>query len=179
MHIDLRTLFVVHATISLALAFSLFVFWRGHRAIAGLAEWMLAIALIGFSILGVGLRGLIPDLLSIAGAQSLAVFALGSVWNGTRLFDGRPARWPAVIAAGLAMGAFAAYFTYVLDRATVRAVAVSLLTAAICALSAWELLRGAARSMRGAAMLAAVLFGLMALTLAARGRVLALGPPGP
>jgi signal transduction histidine kinase len=178
MAIDLRTLFVVHAAISLALALSLFVFWRGHRVIAGLAEWMIAIALIGFSILGVSLRGLIPDLISIAGAQSLGVFALGSVWNGTRRFDGRPAHWPAVIAAGLAMAAFAAYFTYALDRPVVRAVAVSLLTAAICALSTWELLRGAARSMRGAAMLAAILFALMTLTLVIRGLLLALRPPG-
>ncbi|HKT17669.1 MAG TPA: ATP-binding protein [Stellaceae bacterium] len=177
MHIDLRTLFIVHALISLALALSLFVFWRGHRAIAGLAEWTLATALIGFSVLGVGLRGEIPDFLSIAGAQSLAIIALGSAWNGTRRFDDRPAQWPAVLTAAFAMAAFAVYFTYAADRVAVRAVGSSLMTAAICALCAWELLRGAARSMRGAAALAALLFALMAATLATRGLWLALWPP--
>ena len=178
MHIDLRTLFVVHALISLALALSLFVYWRGHRAIPGLAEWTLATALVGFSVLGIGLRGEIPDLLSIVAAQTVAIIGLGAAWNAIRRFDGRQADWPAVVVAALAMGAFAAYFTYALDRVAVRAVANSFFTAAICALCAFEFIRGPVRSLRGAATLAAILFALMAVTLALRGLWLALWPPG-
>jgi len=178
MHIDLRTLFVVHALISLALALLLFAFWRGHRAMLGLAEWTLATALVGFSVLGIGLRGEIPDFLSIAGAQGLAMFGLGAAWNGIRRFESRSTHWPLAAVVALAVAAFAAYFTYALDRVAIRAVASSLVSAAICALCVWELLRGPERHLRGSVRLASVLFGLMSATLAARGLWLVLWPPG-
>ena len=179
MHIDLRTLFVVHSLISMALAVLMVVFWRGHRGMPGLAEWTLACTFLGFSVLGVGLRGLIPDFFSIVVAQGVALAGLASAWNGIRRFEGRPAQWRGVLAATAAVMAFVAYHTYIRDDVGRRAVAISAVSAATCLLCAFELLRGPARRLRGTPLLAAVLFGVMAATLAVRTAWFALWPPGP
>ncbi len=179
MHIDLRTLFIVHSLISIALAVLMFVFWRVHRGMAGLAEWSLATILVGISVLGIGLRGAIPDFFSVAVAQGLAILGLGAAWNGIRRFDGRPAHWASVLALSVGVAAFAAFHTYVVDNIARRAVANSAVTSAVCLLCALELLRGPARSLRGTAVLASALFAVMAATLASRAVWFILRPPGP
>ncbi len=177
MHIDLRTLFIVHSLISMTLAVLMVAFWRGHRGTPGLAEWTLASILIGLAILGVGLRGTIPLFLSIVVAQGFSVLSFAAAWNGIRRFAGRPPRWAGILGAAAATMAFIAYFTYVVDDVRVRAVTISAVTSAACVLCAYELIRGPARRLRATAILTAALFGAMALTLAARGVWLVLWPP--
>ncbi len=179
MNLDIRTLLVVHALVSGALATLMVVFWLGHRRMPGLALWALGSVLFGVAGLGAALRDAIPDLLSIVAVQGLGVAALTAMWNGIRLFDGRPVRWSGglLIAAGNA--AFVAYHTYVVDDVLGRIVVASAILSACCCRCAYELVRGPARTIRGTAMLAAALFGLVALTLAVRAVSTALFPPAP
>jgi signal transduction histidine kinase len=179
MHIDLRTLFIVHALISLALALLMLVFWRSHRAMPGLGEWTLATGLVGTAVLGIGLRGTIPELLSIPVAHGVAIAGIAAVWNGIRRFEGRRTHWWASIAIAGAFVAFVAYYTYAAENIAVRAIASSGVSAAFALMCTIELLRGRARRLRDSAVLAAALFGVMAATLAARTLWFVMWPPGP
>lgn len=179
MSIDLRTVYVVHALVSVTLAGLMVVFWRGHRSMPGLGQWTLGTVLIGSTILGAALRGVLPNFLSIVIANGLGVASLAAFRNGIRLFDGRPARWTGALTASLGLAAFLAYRTYVTDDVLIRIVAVSAALSAGCFLCAFELIRGPARTLRGTAVAAAALFALVGLTLAFRAALTALAPPEP
>jgi hypothetical protein len=90
MGIDVRTLLVVHTVVSLALAVLMVVFWRGHRGTPGLGHWTLGTVLMGVGVLAGGLRGFVPGLISIVGANVVGLVGLAAIWNGIRLFEGRP-----------------------------------------------------------------------------------------
>jgi signal transduction histidine kinase len=177
MGIDLRTLYVVHALVSVTLAALMVVFWRGHRSMPGLGQWTLGAVLIAATILGAALRGALPSFLAIVIANALGVVSLGAFRNGIRLFDGRPARWSGVLAAALGLGFLLIYRTYVVDDVLFRIVAVSAALSAGCFLCTYELLRGPVRTLPGTAGAAAALFGAVALVLAFRAAFTALAPP--
>jgi signal transduction histidine kinase len=177
MSIDIRTLLVVHSLVSLALAGLLLVFWRVHRGTPGLGLWTVGTALLGVGMLAGGLRGFVPNFVSILGANATGMLALASYWNGIRLFDGRPARWrmPAVVA--IATLTLLAFYTYVVNDIGARGVATSVVLSAGCLLCTYELLRGPARTVRAPALLAAGLFVMVALAMIARGVWIAISPP--
>jgi signal transduction histidine kinase len=179
MSIDVRTLLVVHTLVSLALAALMVAFWRAHRGTPGLGHWTLGTALMGLAVLAGALRGAIPDLLSIVGANVAGVVSLAAIWNGIRLFDGRPARWTGVLLAAAGVAVFFVRQTYVVNDVLSRVVVISLALSAGCLLCAWELRRGPARALRTPATIAAVLFALVASTLAFRAVATIVSPPEP
>jgi signal transduction histidine kinase len=179
MSIDVRTLLVVHTLVSLTLAVLMVVFWRGHRSTPGLGQWTLGTALLGLGVLGGGLRGVIPDFLSIVGANVVGVVSLAAFWNGIRLFDGRPARWTGALLAAGGVAVFLVHQTYVVNDLLNRIIVLSAVLSVGCLLCAYELLRGPARTLRTPAMFAAVLFGMVASTLAFRAVSTILSPPEP
>jgi signal transduction histidine kinase len=179
MSVDIRTLLIAHALVSAALAALMLVFWHGHRRMPGVALWTFGAVLFGVAGFGGALRNVIPDLLSIVVVQILAVAGIAAIWNGIRLFDGRPARWTGALLTVAGNAAFAAYHTYVVDDVLARIVVASAILSACCCRCAYELIRGPARALRGAATFAVVLFGLVALTFAARAVSTVLSPPAP
>jgi signal transduction histidine kinase len=179
MSLDIRTLLVVHALVAVALGALMVVFWLGHRRIPGLALWALGTVLLSIACLGGALRDVIPDLLSVVAVQGLAITAIAAIWNGIRLFDGRPARWTGGLLTAAGNAAFVAYHTYVIDDVLSRMVVASFILAACSCRCAYELVRGPARTLRFTAMPAAVLFGLIALTLVLRSASTILFPPAP
>jgi signal transduction histidine kinase len=155
------------------------VFWFGHRNTPGVALWALGATLLGFATFAGALRGMIPNFLSIVVANGIGVFSLAALWNGIRLFGGRPARWSGALLAAAGTAAFVAYHTYVVDDILGRIVVVSALYSACCVLCAYELIRGPARTLGNTAVFAAVLFGFVALTLATRAASTVIAPPDP
>lgn len=178
MTIDLRTLFIVHAVVSVALAGLMAVFWRAHRNTPGLAAWTISCALLGVSALGAGLHGALSSSLSVVAVQALSVFSLGAAWNGIRLFDGRPARWDVCVAASVVIAVFSGCHAYFSTDELPRAVPVWIMLSGACLLCAYELVRGPGRTLEETAFPAAALFALMALTLAIRAIDFVLWPPG-
>jgi signal transduction histidine kinase len=179
MALDIRTLLVVHALVAVALGALMVVFWLGHRRIPGLALWALGAVLFSVAGLGGALRNIIPDFLSIVIVQGLGVVSIAAIWNGIRLFDGRPARWTGALLTAMGNAAFVAYNTYVVDDVLSRMVVESLVYSACCCGCAYELVRGPARTLRVTAVAAAILFGLVALTLTIRAVSTMLFPPAP
>jgi signal transduction histidine kinase len=179
MSMDVRTLLAVHSVVTLTLAVLMVVFWRAHRSTPGFGQWTLGTVLVGLGVLGGGLRGLIPDFVSIVVANGAGVIALAAFWNGIRLFDGRTARWTGALLAAVASMAFLAHHTYVVDDILGRIVVISAVQSAGCLLCAFELLRGPARTLPTPATLAAVLFATIGATLAFRAVSTVLYPPEP
>ena len=179
MSIDVRTLLVAHTLVTLTLAALMAAFWREHRSTPGLGHWTLGIALMGLAVLGGALRGAIPDFLSIVGANVVGFVGLGAVWNGIRVFDGRPARWTAVLLAAAGVAAFFLHQTYIVDDVLNRIIVISAVLSAGCLLCTYELLIGPARTLRTSALLAAVFFGIVASTLAFRAVSTIVSPPEP
>src|SRR5690349_23555385 len=93
MVLDPRTLFLVHGITGLALGVMFFAFWRAHRAMPWLALWAAGVTLIGTGTLLISLRKLVPDAVSPVLANSLSLAGTLIVWNGIRVFNGRPPRW--------------------------------------------------------------------------------------
>lgn len=179
MELDIRTLMLVHSLVSVALASLMVAFWLGHRNMPGLGLWALGATLVGVAIFGAALRGVLPDFLSIVVVNGLGITSLAALWNGIRLFDGRPARWTGALFAAAGIAAFVAHHTYVVDDVLGRIIVVSAVLSAGCCICAYELIRGPARTLRHTAVFAAALFGLVALTLAMRAVSTALSPPEP
>jgi signal transduction histidine kinase len=168
MNIDVRTLMLVHSLVSLTLAIVMVVFWRGHRSTPGLGYWTLGTVLLGIGVLGGGLRGVISDFLSIVVANVVGVVSIAAYWNGIRRFDGRPARWSLPLLAVAGVAVFQIHQTYIVNDILSRIVVISAAYAVGCLACAYELIRGPARTVRMPAVLAAVLFALVAATLGFR-----------
>jgi signal transduction histidine kinase len=178
MHLDARTLFFVHSLVSITLAMLMTVFWRGHRGIPGLGHWALSSVLAAGGYLCVGLRGVVPDFVAIVVARGLIALSLVILWNGIRRFDGRPTKW---IAPALAVGALMLFLverTYVTDDAGSRIAVISAVFSLGCLICASELIRFPRRGLHEPALTAAVMFGLMALSLAVRAAMALSLPPG-
>ena len=179
MDIDIRTLVVAHAVVAVALVALMAGFWLGHRRMAGLGEWALGATLTGIATVGGSLRGVIPDLLSIVIVHMFAVVGMAAMWNGIRLFIGRPARWTLTLLAAAAAIAFLIHHTYVVDDVLSRIVVMSAVYAVLSALSAIELLRAGGQMPRPTARLGALCFAAVALTLSVRAAATLLHPPEP
>jgi signal transduction histidine kinase len=179
MSMDVRTLLVVHTVATLTLAALMAAFWRAHRSTPGLGLWALGTASIGFGVLAAALRGILPDALSIVGANAAGVAGVAALWNGIRAFDGRKVRWTAAVAAVLGVAAFLAHQTYVVDDILARTIVASAVPSLGCALCAYELWRGPARTLRGPAVLAALSLALVAATLGFRAASVVVAPPEP
>ncbi|HEY8351291.1 MAG TPA: HAMP domain-containing sensor histidine kinase [Sphingomonadales bacterium] len=177
MKLDIATLFMTHAAVSLTLAILMLVFWHGHRSIPGLTQWTLGSLLLGGLILGAALRGVAPDWISVVLANCAGVLSLAAFWNGIRLFNGRKARWgiPALLTAAAA--AFLVWFTYVTNDVLIRIVVMSAILSVGCIACAVELLRDDSRKFRVMAIPSAIIFLVVAGTLALRSFSTWLAPP--
>ena len=177
MSLDVRTLVIVHFLVSLTLAVLMVAFWRSHRTTPGLGHWTLGTALLGAAFLAASLRGMIPDSLSIIGANISGLISIIAFWNGIRLFDGRRTLWGEALLATTVVVVGFIYFTYVSNDIISRLVIISCALAIACALCAYELLRGPVRELRAPAVLAASLFALVTCTLTIRAIVALVTPP--
>lgn len=99
--LDVRTLFVVSISVTLVLGFLLLFAWYQNREIRALGWWSVGhfVMCAGCSLLG--LRGLIPDVLSIDIANALILIAAGVGWGGARLFDDRTVPLSGVLAGAI------------------------------------------------------------------------------
>ena len=178
MILDPRTLVLVHGITGLALGAMFFAFWRAHRAMPCLALWAAGITLIGTGTLLISLRDLVPDVVAPVLANSLSVAGGLIVWNGIRVFNGRPPRWAllGVIPPLLALALL--YWTHVDDNLAVRIPLVTGLLATTSLLCAIELLRHGPRPLPPMVMLAGAPLILDAIMLTAKALSAVLHPPG-
>jgi len=125
-----------------------FVFlWTLDRSARWLLWWGIPFAVIGIALILYLRRDWESDFLSIALGNALRIFAVGGLWAGARVFEGRRAPWAALTGMTVLWGALCLYPPFVNDM-TARVVVVSLLHALVLGLAAYELWRSHDKRLR-------------------------------
>lgn len=104
--LDLRSIIIMNGILGVLLAVVLMFLRLSYpRSVKGLALWAAAPALVAVSSLLLGLRGVIPDLMSVVGANLLLLAGVMLYYFGVQRFFGLGSshkRWLGILAAALA-----------------------------------------------------------------------------
>ena len=93
-YLDLRTVLLSTLLVSLLKFILMFSLWRQARASQqGMGLWALATAASGLETVLLGLRGAVPDWLSIILANQLMLLSTMLVGAGLARFFGKPIAW--------------------------------------------------------------------------------------
>ncbi|MDF1485302.1 diguanylate cyclase [Ramlibacter sp. H39-3-26] len=139
--LEARSILLVLAVLSLQMAFVLFALRRSYPHLRSLRAWAAAPLLCGIASALIGLRGMIPDAISILAANLLLLTGLWLYYAGSQqMVDLEPApwRWSVPLAAVVAL---LAWFTYGRDDFEARAATMAASIAVVCARHAWLLAR--------------------------------------
>lgn len=177
--LDIRSLSLAAAVVSLVLCIFLLYFQATRRTYPGFRLWATGSLAMGSGMILLALRGLIPDFLSVLIANILIVTELVLIRRGLAAFAGQqPAPWPD--AAFLALYTILiGWFTYFQPDTAAR---VILLSASFASYLAWSALVAAgpvARLLGSRNWLLLVSMSLLAVCYALRVALTLLGPPTP
>ncbi|PWC29183.1 ATP-binding protein [Teichococcus aestuarii] len=140
MDLHLPTLLSVGTLLSLTIGLMWLVLsFDRHRA-PGLREWGLAVLGVGLSALLVGLRGHLPDRVSIDLGNALTLLSLGLAWIGVRRFDQRRTPFWLMLLPLLAWLGLR-QLPGLTETREMRVIIMSLLTAPLSLGIAWEFWR--------------------------------------
>ena len=155
--LDTRTLFAVVVGAYSMLGCMLLVLWRLQRGYPALGYWGVSNAISAVGALLIALRGMVPDMLSIAGGNCALLLGEFLMWCGLRQFAGQrfKLRWgwlPVLVPAALYL-----FFAPLRSGRAARvcfSCAVNAVYAAVCLRDAREAQRQQFLGMRVAAMIA-------------------------
>src|SRR5690606_3516711 len=88
---DILTGLIIWAAQALTLCILLFARWLNGRDQAFFLSWSAGFGLFGTGLILAGLRGQIPDFISIEAANTMALASIGVIVAGMQQFDGRRA----------------------------------------------------------------------------------------
>ena len=143
-------------------------------------QWAAAVALLAAGMGFIGLRGFVPDAVSVLGAHATSVAGLGGFYHSLLRFQGRRPRPLWTFLPLLLAVASASYFYFVAPDYGLRVAVFSALTAAQLGLCAWVLAPGggpAPRNARLVAMGCAACSGLLVVRVVASLHLQATAPP--
>lgn len=171
--VDPRTLILMASLLGALMALVLELLRRSiPEPVPGLREWAQGTWLAFGAAILFGLRGRVPDLLSVTLANATLSTAFLLHLAGTRRFFGAPMPWRAWLAALAAAMAAVAWFTHVEPSFRHRLVVVVALFATIVLHHAqflWRHLRGAARRRSVGQSFTLVALALLGLVFVGRG----------
>jgi signal transduction histidine kinase/HPt (histidine-containing phosphotransfer) domain-containing protein len=177
---DIPTLSIITALAQFAFVMACVTLIRLVREVESLHDWIKGSSLVALAAVLVGLRGMIPEILSVVIANALSLLGLCFIHAGVRglLQRGRPSRWIWAVPA-LSVPLFA-WFTLVTPNIPARIMVYSLGTLPMLGASAWEFLRHDRQSdptpLRSVNRITALIFGAGALIFLTR-TVIASGLP--
>lgn len=126
MILDVRTLAVLSALMPFVLGLIMFIYLRERRTYGGFGRWVLANFVFGMGYFFISLRGIVPDLFSIVLGNAATVYAEILIYEGIRLFYGRPAfsKWNSFVFVIYLI--FHTYFIYLDPNINARIVVISI-----------------------------------------------------
>ena len=139
------------------------IYWRERRTYGGFGRWVLANFTFGVGYFLISLRGTLPDLLSITLGNAAAVYAEILIFEGIRLFFGRPAfsKWNSFVFVLYLI--FHTYFTYLDPNINARIAVISFALFTLIVRSGMSLFNSPLFELRRTARSAGMVFLLTAL----------------
>ncbi|WP_342150719.1 GGDEF domain-containing protein [Methylorubrum sp. SB2] len=143
MRLDVPTLFLMTVAVTFVVGVLYLLSWSQTRRERALAIWGFAhIAGSGASCM-LGLRGVIPDPVSIGIGNAVIIAAYGLIWSGVRAFEGRRPLLGWAL-AGSALWIAACFVPALYASMPARVILASTLAGIYCALGAWTIWGGRA-----------------------------------
>ena len=174
--LDIRTLLIVTALISMGSAVALIYLWRSQTHPNGSGFWAAGMSCIAAASILITERGNIPDFLSLVCANSLYIIGFVLILRGIRVFTGRPPLLFFDFALPPLSAALFYYFNYIDQNLNIRIIVISSGFAMICFAIVQTLLSDKNASWRSAGLATATLFGLFGLSHGFRGAIALLSP---
>lgn len=138
--LDVRTLFISTAIISLYMAVILFVYRWKQKTYPGFDYWLAGNFLALITYLFFGLRGFIPDILSISGANALGILSSVLRLEGMNMFFKGTKLWVPNFILPILVLIVQLYFTLVQDSLNTRNLIFSIIVSLIAMRMSWILI---------------------------------------
>ena len=165
---DSRSWITVAILLAVSLTFLAAGIWWTRRTYPGFSRWAVANLLLVLSMPLFTLRSVVPDWISVMGANTLIVASSILFLEGIREFRGVPPRiWPVYPAAGLTI-LVVMFYDYVVPSVNYRITAISSFVAIIALLCSITLLEAMPVGRRFGMAFTGGMFAIWALALAAR-----------
>lgn len=147
MQLDSYTLLVASCGLLVLLGFAFVFLWLRDRRSIWLMWWGVPIIFTGVALTFYLRDSWQDNFISIAFGNAARLTAVGCLWYGVRLFQGRRPPWGVVTLIGFAWIALCLYPPFV-ESLTGRIAVVSVVMAGLCAVTAYELWRDRADGLR-------------------------------
>jgi hypothetical protein len=139
--LHMRTLFLATSIMGFILFVCMLTVLRARQTYPGFHYWATAALCYFMANVLIGLRGAIPDLLSIVAAGSITIYTLMLTAYGISVFVNKGDRpWP-YLAAGACIPLVLAFFTYISPSIHTRIVIVSAIYSFLCLYCLRQLIR--------------------------------------
>jgi PAS domain S-box-containing protein len=120
---DIRTIVLILFLVNAFLSLMLFTYWRNQKTYPGFSTWALSLLAISCGYLFLVLRGSVPDLLSIVGANCLIILSVIMRIDATRRFiwsKPLPIIWYGIL---VPFTVFYTFFLLIIDSTLIRTIA--------------------------------------------------------
>jgi diguanylate cyclase (GGDEF)-like protein len=166
--LDVRTLGILSAFMPFVLGIIMSIYWRERRTYEGFGRWVLANFVFGVGYIQISLRGILPDFFSIVLGNAATIYAEILIYEGIRLFYGRPAfsKWNSFVFVLYLV--LHTYFTYLNPNINIRIAIISLTLFILIWRSGLSLINSPLLELRRTTRTAGIVFLLTALLPLAR-----------
>ncbi|MBN2445041.1 MAG: GGDEF domain-containing protein [Spirochaetales bacterium] len=161
---DLRTIVTGYTISSLVLTVVAIALWKKyHRRFSGLDFCLLYFIMQSSALLLMTFYGIIPDILSITGADALLIVAVIFLYMGLERFIGRPAFQIHNFILLAAFTILHAYFVLTSIDVTIPGILFSATLLIVCLQCAWYISRHGTPKFRTMSIIIGIIFGLFCL----------------
>tara|TARA_R110001583_G_C5666121_1_gene410177 strand:+ start:184 stop:1731 length:1548 start_codon:yes stop_codon:yes gene_type:complete len=176
LELDIRTLLVVTALVSVGSAVALFALWRLQSRRNGAGFWATGMSCVAIGSILISGRGSLPDFISLVVANSFFVVGFLLILRGIRIFAGRSP----LLFLDFSLPPIAAvlfyYYNYVDPNINVRIAVLSLVFMVTCFAIVNTLLANKDAPWRTSGFSVVALFGLFGVFHGVRGSIALLSP---
>ena len=178
MQLDVKTLFLLNVVVAAVSAGVCLLSWLHHRDMPGLRGWAIGLALgaAGSCVVVLRTPGVLAVDLIVAG-NLMIIAGYVTVWGSMRHFNRKSDERRLVVVVTLLVGVPFALLVVGGAGIRVRVIAISLVIAALCFLSAWESLRPWRLDPLTARIPTAIAFAAIAAAMAVRAGLATLAAP--
>jgi diguanylate cyclase (GGDEF)-like protein/PAS domain S-box-containing protein len=176
LELDIRTLLVVTALVSIGSAVALISLWRSQSRRNGAGFWATGMSCVAAASVLISGRGSIPDFISLVIANSLYVIGFLLILRGVRVFSDRPPLLFFDFGLPPITTILFYYFNYVEQNINIRIAVISIAFMFTCFAIVVTLLREKDVPWRSAGFSVATVFGLFGLSHGVRGTIALLSP---